>query len=241
MLSQLAAVAATGLAAGGYAYAALWPQSQIFGSTLIANRDPKEIALTFDDGPNDPCTLQLLEILDRHQVRCTFFMIGRFVRQRPDIARAVHATGHLVANHTMTHPWLVVESPAKVRQQLRDCNSAIEDAIGQPVRYFRPPHGARRPDVLRIARELGLAPVMWNAMGYDWKPSNDAAKIQDYLERSIRINRRSGIGTNIVLHDGGHTMMGQNRSQTVEAVRFLVPKLASAGIRFVVADQISAM
>src|SRR5271163_739127 len=173
----LASAAVTAVAAGGLlTYAALSAGSQLFGRTVIANRNPNEIALTFDDGPNDPYTFHLLDILARHQVRATFFMIGRFVRQRPDIVRAVHAAGHLIGNHTMTHPWLVLELPSRVRQELADCNAALEDVLGEKIEYFRPPHGSRRPDVLRTAHELGLTPMMWNVMGYDWKPGIGAAE-----------------------------------------------------------------
>jgi len=220
-------------AAGLCAYAALSAGSQIFGRTLIANRDPNEIALTFDDGPNDPCTLRLLEILAEHGVRATFFMIGRFVRQRPEIVRAAQAAGHGIGNHTMTHPWLVLSSPEKVRRELADCNAALEDVLGERVGYFRPPHGSRRPDVLRAARELGLTPVMWNAMGYDWKPGVRATRILAHLDKAIVRNRRGGWGTNIVLHDGGQAGIGQDRSATVEAVKVFIPKLLEAGGRFV--------
>jgi peptidoglycan/xylan/chitin deacetylase (PgdA/CDA1 family) len=239
MLAELATAAtAASLAAGGYAYAALWPQSQIFGRTLIANRNLNEIALTFDDGPNDPYTQRLLDILAQHQVRATFFMIGRFVRQRPDIVRQVHAAGHLIGNHTMTHPWLVLETPVKVRQQLADCNAALEDTLGQRVQYFRPPHGARRPDILRTARELGLTPVMWNVIAHDWKPNIQSQEIQRRIEKGIAHNRQAGRSTNIVLHDGGDTGMGQNRSATAEAVRNLIPALLRENLRFVTTDQI---
>jgi peptidoglycan/xylan/chitin deacetylase (PgdA/CDA1 family) len=222
----LAGAAVTGIAAAGtLAYAALSSGSQLFGATLIAHRDPNRIALTFDDGPNDPYTHQLLDILAEHQVKATFFMIGRFVRQRPDIVRAVQAAGHLIGNHTMTHPWLVLETPARVRQELADCNAALEDVLGEEVLYFRPPHGARRPDVLRTARELGLTPIMWNVMGYDWKPENDASKIQGYVERGIARYRSIGQGANIVLHDGSHLGIGQDRSATVGATRRLLPML----------------
>src|ERR1700685_4368006 len=93
----------TGLAAGGYAYAAQWPTSQIFGRTILAGSDPRQIALTFDDGPNDPYTLELIDLLARYEVQATFFLMGNFVRRRPEIARALHQAGHLLGNHTMTH------------------------------------------------------------------------------------------------------------------------------------------
>src|ERR1700744_6091575 len=106
LLEALATTAAAGLAVGGYAYAAMYPQSQIFGKAIVAGRDPNEFALTYDDGPNNQYTEQLLEILARHEVHATFFMIGRFVQQRGELVRRIRAAGHLVGNHTMTHPLL---------------------------------------------------------------------------------------------------------------------------------------
>jgi peptidoglycan/xylan/chitin deacetylase (PgdA/CDA1 family) len=233
LVSSVVAAGAVTAFAGTAAYAALSSGSQLFGRTWIANRNPNEIALTFDDGPNDPYTLQLLEILAEHRVRATFFMIGRFVRQRPDIARAVHSAGHLIGNHTMTHPWLVLESPASVRRELADCNSALEDVLGERVSCFRPPHGARRPDVLRAAREQGLTPVMWNAMGYDWKPGVRPEEILGHLEKAMRRNRRGGWGTNIVLHDGGQAGIGQDRGATVRAVERWIPLFSAEDSTFV--------
>jgi peptidoglycan/xylan/chitin deacetylase (PgdA/CDA1 family) len=236
MLATLAATAAvTGLAAGGYAYAAMWPTSQIFGQTIIAGRDPNEYALTYDDGPNDACTEQILEILARHQVRATFFVIGRFVRQRRDLVRRIRAAGHIVGNHTMTHPRLLFKSPARVREELNSTNAAIEDALGEKVSYFRPPHGARRPDVLRTARELGLTPVLWNAMSYDWKTPS-AELILANLDRKIRSNRRRGFGSNLLLHDGGQAGIGQDRTATVAATEALLARPQSQNIRFVTID-----
>src|SRR5262249_12507820 len=139
-----------------------WPTSQIFGHTVLAGADTREVALTFDDGPNDPYTLRLLDLLARYQVRATFFLVGNFVRSRPHIARALRAAGHLVGHHTMSHPSRLGKRPTRLREELPSCNASIEDAIGESVKCFRPPFGARRPDVLRTAIELGLTPVLWN-------------------------------------------------------------------------------
>src|SRR5260370_8486881 len=92
--------------AGTLAYAALYPQSQLFGPPLVAPPKPNEIALTYDDGPNDAVTQRLLEVLARHHVRATFFLIGRFVPQRPQLVRELAAAGHLIGNHPPTHPRL---------------------------------------------------------------------------------------------------------------------------------------
>ena len=238
MLAELAALGITaGLATGGYAYAGMWPESQLFGRTLVAGNIPYEIALTFDDGPNDPNTFELLDVLQSYQVRATFFMIGSFVRQRPDIARAVRSAGHLVGNHTMAHPLLMLQSKQRVRQELQGCNSAIEDVLGERVSYFRPPHGSRRPDVLRAGIEMGLTPVMWNAMGYDWIDKKSSRDIAASLENGIRRNRRRGFGSNVLLHDGGHNSIVADRSRTVNAVSHLIPELLSSGNSFVTVDQ----
>jgi peptidoglycan/xylan/chitin deacetylase (PgdA/CDA1 family) len=232
----LATAAVSAIAVGGtLAYAALSPQSQLFGDTLIAGRDPAEVAFTYDDGPNDAATMQLLEVLARHNVRATFFMIGRFVQQRPEIARAVHAAGHLVGNHTMTHPWLAWQPDRVIREELRGCNQALEDALGAPVRYMRPPHGARRPAVLRTAGELDLTLVQWNVMGNDWAPIGADGVLRKVL-RGLEAVRERGRGANILLHDGYDQRMGADRSATVQATDQLLTQLAASGGRVVTVD-----
>jgi peptidoglycan/xylan/chitin deacetylase (PgdA/CDA1 family) len=197
------------------------PGSQIFGRTLVAGRDPDEFALTYDDGPNDACTERILEILARHEVYATFFVIGRFARERVALIRRIRAAGHVVGNHTWTHPFLLFKSPERVREELASTSAALEDALGEKVGYFRPPHGARRPDVLRTAREMGMVPVLWNAMGFDWKPTT-AERVLANLDRGIRRNRRRGVGSNLLMHDGGQAGIGQDRSHTVAATATLL-------------------
>jgi peptidoglycan-N-acetylglucosamine deacetylase len=235
MFPALAASAAALGLTGTCVYAALSAQSQLFGRALLAGSDPAQFALTFDDGPNEPYTLELLDLLAGHDVRATFFLIGQFVRQFPAIARQIHAAGHLIGNHTMTHPWLVLERPRRVRQELAACNAVIEDAIGAPVHIFRPPHGARRPDVLRIAADLGLTTVLWNAMGYDWKPIS-ARQMAAHLERGIARNRGRGCGSNLLLHDGSHTAIGVDRSRSVAAARILLDRYPPGTVRYVTVD-----
>ena len=225
----------TGLTAGAYAYAAQWPTSQIFGRTVVAGSDVHEVALTFDDGPNDPYTLELLDLLAHHQARAIFFLIGDFVRRRPDIARAVRQAGHLVGNHTMSHPSLMWERPSRVREELAGCTAAIEDATGEAVKYFRPPFGARRPDVLRSARELGLTPVMWNMTAHDWD-ATDAEALAARVQRGIQSNQRRRRASNVLLHDGGHRALGTDRSVTLSATQMLLHSWVGSGLRIVTVD-----
>jgi peptidoglycan/xylan/chitin deacetylase (PgdA/CDA1 family) len=225
----------TGLTVGGYAYAALVPTSQLFGRTLIAGPDIDEVALTFDDGPNDPYTQRLLDLLAHHQVRAIFFLVGNFVRLRPEVARAILQAGHLIGNHTMSHPSLMWERPSRVREELAGCNALLEDVTGQAVHYFRPPFGARRPDVLRTAVDLGLKPVMWNVTAHDWD-ATDPVTLAARVQRIVRSNQRQGRASNILLHDGGHRQLGTDRSVTLAATKILLESWVGTNLRKVAID-----
>src|SRR5579875_350646 len=178
-----------GAAAGAYKLitSGLQPESQLFGPTLISGGNPNEWALTYDDGPNPRSTPELLDVLARHNARATFFMVGKFIRDQPELVRRVHAAGHLVGNHTMTHPFLANKPMDFVAREVRDCTALLEDTLGAPVGYFRAPFGARRPGILRFVRDEGLTPVQWNTQGNDWEPigvEGILAKIAPGLERS---------------------------------------------------------
>jgi peptidoglycan/xylan/chitin deacetylase (PgdA/CDA1 family) len=226
-----AASAAAALAAG---YQSMAPTGQWYGQTFAGPpRGSRQMALTYDDGPNDPYTLRLLEVLAKHRVQATFFLIGRYVRQRPEIAREIAAGGHVVANHTFTHPLLIFKREAEIRQELSQCRSALQDAIGKHSNLFRPPFGGRRPAVLRIARELSLESVMWNVTGYDWNAPS-AAAIEGKITKQIRG------GDVILLHDGGHKQLGADRSQTVVATDNLIARYQPEGYEFVTIPQMMA-
>ena len=221
----------TAAAASAAAYQSMAPTGQWYGRTFTRGaRGSKQIALTYDDGPNDPHTLKLLEVLANHSVRATFFMIGRYVQQRPDIARAVAQAGHVIGNHTFTHPLLIFKSEAHTRKELLGCHRALQDAIGEHSTLFRPPFGGRRPATIRIARELGLQTAMWNVTGHDWN-APPAAAIEKKVARQMRG------GDVIVLHDGEHKAMGADRAQTVIATENLILRSKDQGREFVTLDE----
>ena len=239
----VASALTAGLAAGGFAYASRWPASQIFGRALTAPPNPQsgpgEIALTFDDGPHPRWTPELLETLDRHQVQATFFLLGKYaVSQRP-LVRRMRDSGHLIGNHTWTHPNLALVSVRHIRAELAWTNSELEQILGVPIRYFRPPYGGRRPATLRIARELGLIPVLWNAMTADWD-ATEAEQIAPGLSKLIQRNQNRGYASNIVLHDGSHRTLEANRSASIAAASHLVEQF-SPSHRFVTLDAWSSM
>ena len=217
-----------GAAALSYAgYAAYSPRSQLYGRTYLgAARGSRQLALTYDDGPNDPYTFRLLEVLARHQVRATFFLIGRFVAEKPEVAREIARAGHAIGNHTFHHPNLIFCSAARVRSELDQCRKVLTDTIGDHSALWRPPFGARLPHVLGVGRKLGLEPVMWTVSSNDWK-----IRSAEIIEQ--RVSKRIRGGDIILMHDGAHVRMGANRARTVEATDRLIRRYKDQGYQFV--------
>jgi len=221
----------SGLGVAGLAtvagYNTMSPTSQLYGRTFIGlPRGSRMLALTYDDGPNDPYTWRVLELLERHGVKATFFLIGQFVRQKPEIARAIVAAGHAIGSHTWDHPNLIFCSASEVRRQLEQSHKAIMDATGIDTKLFRPPFGGRRPATLRTVRRLGFQPILWNVTCYDWK-AKSAEKIVAHAHRQIRG------GDVILLHDGGYRRMGADRSRTVAASEQILARYLGEGYEFV--------
>jgi peptidoglycan/xylan/chitin deacetylase (PgdA/CDA1 family) len=208
-------------------YHTMSPTSQLYGRTFIGlGPGSRHLALTYDDGPNDPYTWRMLEVLERHGVKATFFLIGQYVQQKPEIARAVVAAGHAIGSHTWSHPNLIFEQVTELRRQLVQTQQAILDATGVETRIFRPPFGGRRPATLRTVRAFGLQTVMWNVTCYDWK-AQSADDIVTHAEGQIRG------GDVILLHDGSHVRMGIDRSPSVEATDRILSRYLSEGFEFV--------
>ncbi len=225
------------LAAGAWQYAANVPGSQIFGRTWIdaPETDPARptVYLTFDDGPSARNTPELLDILGAAGVVGTFFLVGNHVRRHPALARRIVQEGHVVGNHTDMHPNLSRKPVAVVRRELETCQRTIVDATGAVPTLFRPPYGARRPAVLRLARQMGLTPVMWNIAALDWEePPVDW--MLDEIRKGMDTNSARGRTNNLLLHDGSQLDGDQplNRAHSLRVVAALVkrPDLRFSGI-----------
>jgi len=217
-----------GATALGYAgYSAYSPRSQLYGRTYLGTGSgSRQLALTYDDGPNDPHTLRLLEVLARHEVKATFFLIGRFVAEKPEIVREVARAGHVIGNHTFNHPNLIFCSAVRVRSELEQCRKILEETVGEHSNLWRPPFGARLPHVLGVGRKLGLEPVMWTVSSNDW-----TIRTADGIER--RVAERIRGGDVILMHDGAHVRMGADRARTVEATDRLIRRCKDQGYELV--------
>jgi peptidoglycan/xylan/chitin deacetylase (PgdA/CDA1 family) len=231
IVGGIAAVAGLATWAG---FESMWPTMHLYGRSFIGLPSPsRTLALTYDDGPNDPDTLRLMEVLGRHDVKATFFVLGKFVQQKPEIVRALASAGHVIGNHSWDHPHLIFVSGAELRRQVERTQAAIFDACGVTPTLFRPPYGGRRPGTLSTVRALGLEPVMWNVTCYDWKPT-PAETVLAHAQRQIRC------GDVILMHDGDQQAMGADRSHTVEATDRLISRYKSVGFEFVTVPEMMA-
>jgi peptidoglycan-N-acetylglucosamine deacetylase len=226
MLIPILGVGAAVLASAA-GYHSMGPTSQLYGRNFTGlPRGTRRLALTYDDGPNDPYTGHLLDILAKHDVRATFFLIGRYAARRPDLVRRHVEFGNALGNHTWDHPNLIFSTPHSLRDQLEKTSRAIADASGEAPRLFRPPFGGRRPGVFQIARAMGMTPIMWNVTCFDWSATSYET-IERHAHRQVRG------GNVILLHDGGHKQFGADRSHTVKATDNLIRKYKDEGYEFV--------
>jgi peptidoglycan/xylan/chitin deacetylase (PgdA/CDA1 family) len=220
------------------------PGNQLFGKTVVAGpTDTREVALTFDDGPNPPYTERILDVLDREHVHATFFVVGRAVKAYPTTVRRMVREGHAIGNHTWDHSHLLVQSPDAVGSELRRTDDAIFAVAGVHTRLMRPPFGARDFAVLDEARAMGYTVVMWSVpLPNDWEQPGDATIAQRVID-----NVRDG--EIIVLHDGNRGIVCDpvrtpkdvcDRGQDVAATRTIVETLKAKGYVFVTIPQLLA-
>jgi peptidoglycan/xylan/chitin deacetylase (PgdA/CDA1 family) len=180
----------------------------------------KEIALTIDDGPSPIYTPQILRLLAKHRVTATFSMIGINVQAYPHIAREVAEAGHVIVNHTWTHADLALLRPVDVREQMFRATEEIHRVTGQLPGMFRAPYGAWSRTVFQRCAQLGMTPLDWSVDPRDWARPGVSSIVQNIL-------RNTRTGSIILEHDGGG-----DRSQTVAALKIVLPRLLDDGYHF---------
>jgi peptidoglycan-N-acetylglucosamine deacetylase len=192
-------------------------QELMSAGCVIVRRSPvgSGLALTFDDGPHQELTPMILDALDNCGVKATFFCVGKNAINHPDIVRAIGAAGHDIGNHTMTHPDLHGISPGRLRAEILDCQSALQDISGRPINLFRAPWGHFRWE-LRHLTHFGLQ----HLVGWDVEPPCLATAPSRYAEY-IRCHATDG--SIILLHDW---LCGVERRTANEAVRAVAVSLA---------------
>lgn len=220
---MLGLIVAAGVGVATAAHGAFYRNSPVFGRVIgrVAG-GTRDVALTFDDGPNPDATPRILDTLAAHDLRATFFMLGRHVERWPALARRIVAEGHGVGNHGYHHRKLHVRGPAYTRLDMRLGTQAIEDATGARPRFFRAPHGFRSPWVNRVAAGLGQRVVGWT-LGV-WDTDRPGAEvIAERVRRGVRP------GCIVLLHDGDAYDAGGDRRQTADAMPRIISDLEDAG------------
>ena len=189
------------------------------------------MALTFDDGPS-PGTLELLDYFAQQGIKATFFQCGANIERHPEIARAVHAGGHEIGNHTFSHARLCprlgwqpnLRSAANIFSEFARTQDVLEREVGVRPALLRAPYGLRWFGLRAVQRKLGLLGVMWTVIGRDWEL--DAPSI------ARLVLDRTAPGGILCLHDGRDIQPNPDIGQTIEAVKRLVPALQQQGYRF---------
>lgn len=191
------------------------------------NRDYKAIALTFDDGPHPEYTPQVLAVLDRYNIKSSFFCLGACVNRSPAIAKAICDRGHWIGLHGYDHRSFPTLSPNHLQESLKRTQAAIYNACEltpEQVCDVRPPNGLFTPQTLQLFFKWNYRPVMWSVVPEDWVRPGGATVVR-------RVLKQVRNGSLIVLHDGA--CGGQDVAVTIQA---LIPPLIDQGYEFVTID-----
>ena len=178
-------------------------------------KNQKVVALTFDDGPNPATTNQALDTLSKYGIKATFFVLGKNVSGNEEILKRMKADGHVIGNHSWSHPVLSKLSLDEAKKQITDTEDAITKVLGSSSKLMRPPYGAITDD---IRNSLDLSFIMWNVDSLDWKSKNEAAILTE-IQRQVRN------GSIILMHD--------IHAETVNALPKIIDYLKEQGYHFV--------
>ncbi len=206
-------------------WGALAPNAPLYGPVL--SRLPEagpEVWLTIDDGPSDDTTA-ILDLLDAHGAKATFFLVGDRAAARPGLAREIARRGHGIGNHSASHPqaWFWALGPRRMRHEIADAQRQLTAATGVAPRWFRAVVGHANPFVHAPLRDLGLARVAWSARGFD--------AVKSDVERVVAgIGSGLAPGAIVLLHEGAR------HGRSVEMIAGVLRKLDALGLKAVLPD-----
>ncbi len=208
----------------------LWPRSQVLGRTLVrlpSGERNGRVVLTFDDGPDPETTPALLDLLDQHGAKASFFLIGEKARAHPGLVRDIARRGHSVENHTMRHPILFAcLGPRGTWRELAEAQAVLTSLAGRPPRFVRAPIGLRSPLLDPVLSVLGLQHASWARRGLDTR-CGDPARVLRRLLRGLRP------GDVLLLHDGCSARTPAGKPVVLEVVPALLAALAKCGLQAV--------
>ena len=227
------ALAAVALNHAGLTAAGLWPRSSWLGPNVTrlpaAAAGRREWALTLDDGPDPEVTPAVLDLLDAHGARATFFVIAQRAAQHPALLREIVSRGHDVQNHSHLHRHdFSLRGPRALTQEIAAAQAQLADIIGQHPHCFRAPAGLRNPLLDPVLHRLGLHLVSWTRRGYDTRDA-DAARVLGRLVGPA--GQAMAAGDILLLHDGHARRNAQGRPVLLDVLPALMARAQGAGLR----------
>ncbi len=202
-----------------------------FGKNIVRlSTDQRIVALTYDDGPSPPYTDQLLDILAKHNVKATFFLIGKRIERHPETVDRMIAEGHQIGNHTYNHPVLGFLPPFYVQRQIERTDDLIrQHGIVEEI-VFRAPMLTRFLPVAYVLAKLDRTHISGDVWSWDWTTQNPDKIAETVVKKTLS---STGAGSIIVLHDGKAENKNANRSGTIEATDRIITALKQNGYQFV--------
>ncbi|MEU8534526.1 polysaccharide deacetylase family protein [Streptomyces parvulus] len=182
----------------------------------------RTMLLTFDDGPHPDYTPDILDTLAEYDVRATFFVCGEMADFNRDLISRMADEGHVVGNHTWSHPLLTSLSRRRIRSEMERTSEVVDKACGEPPRWFRAPYGAWNRNAFRIGADLGMEPLAWTVDTLDWTTPGTRTIVD-------RVEDGAAPGVVVLSHDAGG-----DRSQSVRALRRYLPRLLDDGYHLTV-------
>ncbi|MET9832649.1 polysaccharide deacetylase family protein [Streptomyces sp. NPDC006385] len=177
----------------------------------------RTMVLTFDDGPDARYTPYILDTLREYDVRAMFFVCGEMVADNKDLVARMADEGHVVGNHTWSHPLLTRLSRARIRAEMERTSDIVEETYGERPLWFRAPYGAWNRAAFQLGAELGMEPLAWTVDTLDWTAPGTRTIVD-------RVEHGAAPGVVVLSHDAGG-----DRSQSVRALRLYLPQLLDSG------------
>ncbi|MCF7799401.1 polysaccharide deacetylase family protein [Candidatus Babeliales bacterium] len=228
----LQAALATFLTLMSLGYLIIPNSPQIVGKAIRrVHTKEKVVALTFDDGPNPPRTNELLEVLKKHEIKATFFVLGKYIQNYPDIVKQIYNDGHEIGNHSWSHNYMVFKSCNTIRKEITSTDTAIRDLGYTGVIYFRAPHGGKLINLPMVLSQQNRIHILFNVIAWDWTCPG-VEKIVNNVMKSIKP------GSIILLHDGDGAKDKADRSQTVKATDIIIQKLKEQNYKIVTISEL---
>jgi peptidoglycan/xylan/chitin deacetylase (PgdA/CDA1 family) len=223
------ALAALAANHAGLTLLGMWPRSTLLGPNLtrlpaaaIARR---EIALTFDDGPDPEVTPGVLDVLDTCNARATFFCIAEQAARHPELCREMMRRGHALENHSLTHsPAFAFLGLGGFRRDIASAQATLTEITGRPPRFFRAPAGLRNPLLDPVLHQLGLTLATWTRRGYDTREASPARIVE-------RLTRGLAAGDILLLHDGDPARSQDGRPVVLEVLPALLQAIRARDLR----------